>query len=227
MNRNRSKQTAKIFLNGAYPKEHIDFYLDEMRSDESFLIAVDGGLRLFSELTVTHPTGGVVPDLILGDFDSLDTTAPRPTTGVTTIEIPPENKMFTDCEFALKWCAENGINNVIIYGGIDSSFETDHLLGNILIMFAYKDQFESIKMRDYCQEIIPLEDERYEGDGKVGDFVSLVPLSKEIDFGCTGLKYDPGARVFKFGSSTPLRNQLADTKFTIDLTGRAALVVHF
>jgi thiamine pyrophosphokinase len=225
MNQNKTekivrKYTARLFLNGCYPEGHLGFYQDEIKSDDSFLIAADGGLQIFEKLNIT-------PDLILGDFDSFDKSDLTKFKDSVQLEIPPENKMYTDCEFALQWCVENGIKSVVIYGGIDVAFETDHLLGNIFAMFAYKENFESIRMRDFCQEIIPLEDESFEGEGKIGDFVSLVQLSDEMEFNCTGLKYDPGARVYRFGQTTPLRNQFSDTKFTIELSGRALLVAHF
>ena len=211
---------ARIFLNGHYPSEQIKFYHDEMKAGDSLLIAVDGGLGIFKQT-------GMKPDIIIGDFDSIDNSLKAEYMGHKFIEIPAENKMFTDCEFALKYCREKKVGKIVIYGGIDTSFETDHLLGNVFLLFAYKKQFESIIMRDYCQEIIPLENETYQGTGKPGDFISIVPISDEIKFESTGLKYDSGGQAFKFGATTPLRNELSENEFKIELTGRALLVVHF
>ncbi len=221
MEQNNRKKTALIFLNGYYPNEHISFYSDAIKSkcENTVLIAVDGGLNLFDKL-------GAEPDIIIGDFDSANPELARKFRGSEKIEIDSENKMFTDCEFALKNCAEKGVSRVIIYGGIDTSFETDHLLGNVFLLFAYKKEFESIIMRDFCQEIIPLENETYEGKGKPGDFISIVPLSDEIKFNTNGLKYKADEQTFEFGGTTPLRNELSESEFKIDLSGRALLVVH-
>jgi thiamine pyrophosphokinase len=216
------KTKAAIFLNGAYPPDHSYFYKHECQTarKDSIVIVTDGGLQFFV-------INGLAPDLIIGDWDSTDISRLKNYPKAVTISVPGDGKMSTDGEIALDWCVKNDIEEVVIYGGVDAVFETDHLLGNIFMMFHYKNKFTSILMRDYCQEIVPLLDESYAGIGKPDDMISIVPLSEEISYTGDGLKYDPAGATYTFGQSTPLRNQLTESVFSIELKGKAALVRHF
>lgn len=216
------KTKALIFLNGMYPEKHRGFYISEYLDNavNSIVIAVDGGLRFLLE-------NDLKPDIIIGDLDSIDQDSLDAVPQAKVVTTPIEGKNLTDGELALDWCAGNNIAAATIYGGIDASFETDHLLGNIFMMFAFKDRFTSIKMRDFCQEIIPLENESLLGEGKPGDMLSIAPVSNEIIYQAQGLKYDPAGRVFKFGQTMPLRNELAESRFKISIKGRAVVVRHY
>ncbi|MCD6163627.1 MAG: thiamine pyrophosphokinase [candidate division Zixibacteria bacterium] len=252
------KTKAVIFLNGSYPDNHKQFYIDEYhdRKNGSVVIAADGGLRFFVG-------NSLKPDVIAGDMDSIDSDNIAKFPEAVIVEVSTEGKSLTDGELALDWCAGNNITDVTLYGGIDTSFETDHLLGNIFMMFGFLDRSKvgargrtpttdvdaygrtpttnnfpqdvarsilgdrKIRMRDYCQEIIPLEDDEYTGEGKPGDMLSVIPLSDEIVYEADGLKYNPGGRVYKFGQTTPLRNELADSRFRVSIKGRAVVIRNY
>ena len=216
------KTKAAVFLNGTYLKLHDDFYIKEYRlgATDSLIIATDGGLRWLAYHNLKA-------DIVIGDFDSLEKDRLNSYSPHQIIKISSENKPFTDGEIALRWCANNKIVEVVLYGGIDTGFETDHLLGNIFMMFGYLAKIPSIKMRDFSQEIIPLKDSEYAGEGKPGDLISVVPLPEDIVYKAGGLKYNPQGRRFLFGQSTPLRNELAADKFRIEIEGRAVLIRHF
>jgi thiamine pyrophosphokinase len=184
------------------------------------VIAADGALTFFKNNKIN-------PHLILGDWDSADYSFRKSFPDSEIISIPEQNKQFTDGEYALKWCRENSIKDVIIYGGIDTVFETDHLMGNILMMFAYLKDFDSIVMRDYSQEIIPVVDGIVSGEGKAGDNISVIPLGASIRYEARGLKYNPLGKKYNFGSSTPLRNQIKNKRFQIEIKGKAVVVRHF
>jgi len=216
------KTKAAIFLNGSYPPDHLYFYISEYNSstDNSVIIVTDGGLQFFINNNLS-------PDLILGDWDSTDVRLIKSFPEALTISISGDGKNLTDGEMALDWCANNNITDIVIYGGIDTTFETDQLLGNIFMMFAFKEKFNSIKMRDYCQEIIPLENESYSSHGTAGDMLSVVPISDEITYEAEGLKYNPKGKTYKFGQTMPLRNELAANRFSVTVKGRAVLIRHF
>lgn len=216
------KTKAIVFLNGSYPPDHSYFYIREYRNalSNSMIVVADGGLQFFANHDLT-------PDLIIGDWDSADIRMVKSYPKAVTISVPSNGKNYTDAELVLNWCLENSITEVVIYGGIDTSFETDQLLGNVFILFAFKDKFKSIKMLDYCQEIVPLVDEKYTGKGKQGDMLSIIPLSDTVRISGDGFEYDPGNREYKFGQTTSLRNQLANDIFHIEVKGKAVLVRHF
>ncbi len=216
------KNKAAIFLNGAYPPDHSYFYIHEYKraGDDSVIIVADGGLQFF----INHE---IAPDLIIGDWDSADIETVKSYPKAVTISVPSEGKDYTDTELALNWCLENGVKDITLYGGVDNSFETDQMLGNVFLMFTYKDRFNSIKMRDYCQEIVPLIDECYTGNGTEDDMLSVVPVSEHIVLSGDGLKYDPSGKTYALGQTTSLRNQLADAVFHIELKGKGILIHHF
>ena len=216
------KTKAAIFLNGAYPPDHSYFYIREYKQalGDTMIIVTDGGLQFF----INHE---LFPDLIIGDWDSADIRLLKAFPKALTITAPATDKAYTDGELAIQWCIDNSIKEVVLYGGIDTSFETDQLFGNVLMMFSYKANFMSIIMRDYCQEIIPLKDETISGIGKPGDMLSVIPISKEITYEAEGLKFDPQGKTYKFGETTPLRNELVEDVFNIKVKGKALLIRHF
>lgn len=84
--------------------------------DSGFIIAVDGSANKLTDL-------GIIPDVIIGDFDSLQAKRIK---NVKLIETPDQNK--TDFRKTLDWCIEKNILNISIFG--ISGKSDDHFLGN-------------------------------------------------------------------------------------------------
>ena len=91
-----------------------DELLFPMEKDD-FVIAADGGLRHLESL-------GRVPDVVLGDFDSLGYT---PADG----EVFPVEKDDTDMMLAVRQALQHGYREFLIYGGLDGS-RLDHTVAN-------------------------------------------------------------------------------------------------
>lgn len=95
---------------------------------DDFFIFCDGGL--------THAQGlGRVPDLIVGDFDSCnssDLSKYAGTAGHPEIVKLPREKDDTDTLFAVKLALERGFEDFILLGAMGGRF--DHALGNISIL---------------------------------------------------------------------------------------------
>lgn len=83
-----------------------------------FVIAADAGYR-------TCQQAGIVPDLLLGDFDSMDQPA-----GFANIHRSPVEKDDTDTMLAVKTALERGCDTVYIYGGTGGK-RLDHTLANL------------------------------------------------------------------------------------------------
>ncbi len=86
-------------------------------SPHDFVIAADGGYSYAKSC-------GVMPDLLIGDFDSL----PNPPSGIDMIRLPKE-KDDTDMSAAIKKGLRLGFQTFHIYGGTGGRF--DHTLANI------------------------------------------------------------------------------------------------
>ena len=88
--------------------------------EDDFYIFCDGGLNHQEQL-------GVIPDLIVGDFDS----HAKPNVDTETIVLPCE-KDDTDSVFAVKEAIKRGYSDFLLIGVIGGRF--DHSLGNISIL---------------------------------------------------------------------------------------------
>ena len=83
-----------------------------------FIVACDAGYRNAAAL-------GVRPDLIVGDFDS----APQPCTEGDTIVLP-HVKDDTDTQYAARWLAEHGFEEVVMLGALGGP-RVEHMLANL------------------------------------------------------------------------------------------------
>ena len=83
-----------------------------------FVIAADAGYRVCRQ-------AGIVPDLLLGDFDSMDQPE-----DFANIHRSPVEKDDTDTMLAVKTALEQGCDTVYIYGGTGGK-RLDHTLANL------------------------------------------------------------------------------------------------
>ena len=101
------------YIFGALPVEEFNFQILE----EDLVIAADAGIKNAQHF-------GIIPDYIIGDFDSLGYT---PTDKNTIIH--PIEKDDTDTMLAVKSGLEKGYSNFRIFGGIGGRL--DHSFANI------------------------------------------------------------------------------------------------
>ncbi|MCY3743341.1 MAG: hypothetical protein OXH00_20190 [Candidatus Poribacteria bacterium] len=159
-------KSALIFLNGYYDTRHLDFYRQEIVTaveDRLPLICADGGIRIFEELNRGVDTP-LVPDILIGDMDSVDDRGHKPLPQAKQIVqewIGQTDKDYTDGQLAVDYAlAEYGCRHIIIYGGLPrpEGYETDQFLGNLKLMrFGHyrvsTDEHYSAEMRDPKQTI--------------------------------------------------------------------------
>ena len=95
------------------------FYgLRERPAPGDFVIAADAGYRVCRQ-------AGIVPDLLLGDFDSMDQPE-----DFANIHRSPVEKDDTDTMLAVKTALDEGCDTVYIYGGTGGK-RLDHTLANL------------------------------------------------------------------------------------------------
>lgn len=92
-----------------------DRLLQPIRSTD-LVIAADGGLRHLSQL-------GIMPDIILGDFDSLGYTPEG-------AQVHPVEKDDTDSMLALRHGLARGCRRFLLYGSLDGP-RLDHTIANL------------------------------------------------------------------------------------------------
>ena len=145
-----------IVSGGTAPSERLfRGYLEKV----DFIIAADRG----SECLYNY---GIVPDLLLGDFDSvkkeiLDTIKLHIK---EVLEFPPE-KDYTDTEIAIIEAIKRGAKKIYLFGATGSRM--DHTLGNIGLLL-------TAKKRGVTLEIIDDNNRLYLGEKKMKLFGEMV-----------------------------------------------------
>jgi thiamine pyrophosphokinase len=134
---------------------------------ETIVIAADSGLH--------HATAlGLTPDLVIGDFDSVDPQllAAARDRGAQ-LEPHPRDKDATDFELALAAAQARGARSVSVYGGTDGRF--DHVLANVAVLAA--PEYVDLEIRAYLgSAIITVVHTQAPLSGQVDDLVSLLAV---------------------------------------------------
>lgn len=201
-----------LFLNGKYPKNHINFYKSLLSGKK--IIAVDGGYNFFNQIKFK-------PHVLIGDFDSIK--SPKKISAEIEIHKFPQKKDKTDFELALNFCFKNKVDVIEIvmpdYG------EIDHLLGNVMLLNRGFKSGVKIKLINYKYEIYPVKNSKLTITGSVGDIVSVIPNSSNVKLSCSGMDYNVRNLSLSSTSSRALRNQIKNKRSVFEIKG-AALVIH-
>ena len=110
---------------------------------EDFVIAVDGGYD-------TCRKYDIVPDLIVGDFDSVQESDMPQIAEIAKIApdhvvVLPTEKDDTDMALAVAKAYEKGYRNILLYGGCGGA-RISHTLANIQMMSFYAEKGCSLQM---------------------------------------------------------------------------------
>ena len=116
---------AVIFTGGRYRNRK--FYAELLNKEKpDYILCADKG-------TETALALGITPDLVLGDFDSIN---PDSLKQVQQMEIPivkhPVHKDETDTELAITTCLKKKIDEIILLGALGTRF--DHSLSNVYLL---------------------------------------------------------------------------------------------
>ena len=139
-----------------------------------YIIAADSGMEFFYRT-------GKVPDMILGDFDSVSKEILanfKKQEGILWKTLNPI-KDDTDTEFAIRYAISLGAKQIVLLGGTGSRL--DHVLGNIELLgiglntgveILLLDANNRIRMRKSGVQLKKAE--------QFGKYVSLIPYTNEV-----------------------------------------------
>lgn len=170
---------AALFLNGEY--EDAGYYR-RWAVAADLVVAADGGGRFLAG-------AGIVPDLLVGDFDSLDEAAVEEAARLgARIVRHPVRKDQTDGELAAEEALGQGAGELVLAGALGA---LDHVLGHLALL-------GRIEMRGTPARIVSpdltvrvlLSPASVTLDAAPGTRVSLVPLAGEAVVTLSGLDYD-------------------------------------
>lgn len=182
--------------------------------EDDVIVCADSGLEYARRC-------GVVPSIVLGDFDSFHGSFPS---DAEIIRLPKE-KDDTDTLFAVRLGMERGVREFLIAGGIGGRL--DHTLGAVQTLNWLVSRGASAAMDDGRQFLEVLQgpaEREYSGDFR--SYCSLLSLSPRVT-GVTlsGFRYPLTDAVltydFPLGVSNEIRDPVAVLKFS---EGRLAVI---
>jgi len=199
-----------LLCNGDYPSRAI---AQELANRAQFVLCADGGANVARRLAV-------LPDLILGDFDSMSTDTKEfyRTSGTEMLYLERQND--TDFEKALLLLLEKGMCNVDLLGVTGGLL--DHTFGNMSIILRYVRNFDFVLYDPHYRVDIILNSTIF--PSKRGDRVSVVPLRASTGVRYEGLRYTLHGETLEIGRLEGTCNEAVAEEFTVHVDDGVLLV---
>lgn len=198
-----------IVLNGEL-SDDLEKYKKRLIDNQNFIIACDGGYNNCKKLNIK-------PDLILGDFDSLQKFE------FDNILKFPKEKDKSDFELAIDYGFEKGFKDFEIWGAIGKRL--DHTLFNISLLLRIKKEGGNANIY-HPPYIVFIIDKEYNFGVRNSGFVSFYPLTSEIK-GLTikGMKYELNEKDIYLGSTETLSNEFIGKESFVNFKEGIILVI--
>jgi len=192
------KKNVSVILNGQMPTD--DTIINQITNSD-YIIAVDGSANKLFDLKI-------VPDVIIGDLDSLQNIKNK---DIELVKTPNQNK--TDFRKTLEWCIEKNILNISIFG--ISGENEDHFLGNYYTLSDFGGKISWKAFTDFSVISPCLGNKRFESFK--GQKVSLFCMKGSSTINSENLEYPLQSYHLK-PSDDAVRNLSLEDHFTIEST---------
>ena len=184
------------------------------------IMAADSGMDF---LYRNHLT----PDIIVGDFDSVDHDALdffKEDNRIEFCRLNPE-KDDTDTEYAIRDALSRGITRLTILGGTGSRI--DHVLGNISLIGIGLEENVEIELVDEHNRVRMIDKPlSIRKDEQFGRFVSLIPYTGRVEHvTLTGFKYTLDDYTMGGFNSLGVSNEIAEEVAHIEFRSGILLVI--
>ena len=185
--------TVIIICDGQFPKTEYPRYLI---GSADFIICCDGALKKFMKNSAAIFGEERLPDLVIGDMDTLPASWQKKYADIIIKETEQEHN---DQTKAVRWALNNlsGISNIYILGSTGG--RADHTIGNLSLLMEYTRMFdlEGISIEAVTDEgtIFALNDTA-EFDCGIGRSVSIFSPDSTLNIKSSGLEYQTDGVVF-------------------------------
>lgn len=180
------KNKIIIIANGTI--NDFDFHKKIVKKAD-IIICADGG-------AITAKNMGIVPDYIIGDFDSVNVSVIDYYKKIRKTEIiEDDNQYKTDLELAISLAETLAPSEIFIIGAIGDRI--DHTLANILCLANIRSEVPTQIIDD--KNTIELVDSSIRINGKKDDIISVVPLTELEGLTYNGLKWNVKNKTTKLG----------------------------
>jgi thiamine pyrophosphokinase len=183
------------------------------------IVSADGGARHLH-------AAGVIPDIMIGDMDSLDPDLQRYFEGRgSRIIRHSKQKDETDTQLALEYALDLKPDEVRIFGALGGRL--DHTLANLSLLALGAERGIPVKIIDEWCEIF-LVTGRGRIEGKPGQTVSIFPFSGPVTgIGLEGFEYPLTNAAMEFGRPYGISNRLIGLNGIIKATSGLLLVIRY
>ena len=209
------KKTACIVTGGTLSAEYLSKVL--CRLENPLLIVVDGALE------VTHRLG-LVPDYIVGDFDTVDQRLLAYYEESIIFRHPPEKDQ-TDTELAIETALGAQCSRLVFLGATGSRL--DHSLANIFLLQGLLEQGIEAELWNENNKLY-LKNKGFVLKRKeaCGDYLSLLPLSDTVE-GVTlsGFKYPVQNLTFYRERTLGISNEITEEEAVVEFCKGIFIVV--
>lgn len=169
---------------------------------------------------------GIEPHVAFGDFDSVspvewDAISSR----VEEVNRFRPEKDETDLELALNWAAEQGPEEITIYGATGGRL--DHFMGNVQLLL--KDEIQGITVRlvDSLNEMFIIRPGEHVVEASPRyTYISFIPISPAVKgLTLSGFKYPLTNRNIFWGSTLCISNELIQSHGTFSFSDGIIMVI--
>ncbi|MCG6538119.1 MAG: thiamine diphosphokinase, partial [Syntrophales bacterium LBB04] len=183
------------------------------------LICADGGARHLDAL-------GLMPDVIIGDMDSLSPDLLRRfEEGGSRAIRHPRDKRETDTQLALEYALQLEPDEIRIFGALGGRI--DHALANISLLAEAAKKGVPTKLVDEWCEVFCV-DRDCIIEGMPGQTLSLLPLSSQVcGINLEGFAYPLSGGTMQIGAPYGLSNRLQVRRGAISIDSGLLLVVRY
>lgn len=210
-----------IICDGKFPKTEYPRYL--IRSAD-FIICCDGALRKFLRNSTAIFGEARLPDLVIGDMDTLPAAMQKRYSDIIIKETEQEHN---DQTKAVRWVLNNlkGIDSIHILGATGG--RTDHTIGNTSLLMEYTRMFDlgdiSIEMVSDEGTVFPINDTT-EFECGPGRSVSIFTPDNSLKIRSEGLMYPTDEVIFDNWWKATLNKSIADT-VKLELSHRSIALI--
>lgn len=160
-----------VVANGTLPSPEL---LSSLLAHNPFVLAADGGANKLLER-------GIVPDAVLGDFDSLDTALPE-----IVRRVPAIDQNFTDLDKSVAHLLSLGFESIWLVGATGDRL--DHTFGALSVLAKYSKAAQMLLFDDAATA--QLVDGTLELATEAGQTISLLALGEVTGITTTGLRWN-------------------------------------
>lgn len=179
-------KTCVIIAGGEFQAKFASSYINQKYAGRrpELLIAADRGIRGFLEL-------GLLPDLILGDYDSVDQKDLQHILDAGKVENMPfsPEKNYSDSHLAVEQAVKRGASEICILGAVGNRL--DHVLANIGLLKACADLGIQAELVDATNRMHIIQQQYViQRENQHGVYVSILPYSDIVTgITMTGFQY--------------------------------------